>query len=110
MFEKGYFTKQLHRVRPIRTRKCRIHQQITDILVEYNIDYNLKAEANQNFYDTFQKKIYFAITIKIATEIIYKKWIAKTQMGLTTFKNAQDCRISNLTAIKKSHQFPIAYL
>ncbi|WP_173853852.1 RhuM family protein [Flavobacterium sp. PL002] len=52
------------------------------------MDYNLKAEANQNFYDTFQNKFYFAITIKTATEIIYKKWIAKTQMGLTTFKNA----------------------
>ncbi len=89
-FGKDYFRELLDRVRSIRASERRIYQQITDIFAECSIDYNPKSEVTKNFYATVQNKFHFAITGKIAAEIIYLKAdSSKPQMGLTTLKMLQ---------------------
>ena len=103
VFGKDYFRELLERIRSIRASERRIYQQITDIFAECAIDYDRNSEITKNFYAMVQNKFHFAITGNTAAEIIYHKADAdKKQMGLTTWKNAPDCRVlkSDVTVAK----------
>ena len=93
-FGKDYFRELLERVRSIRASERRIWQQITDIFAECSIDYDKDSDITYHFYATIQNKFHYAITGKTAAEIVYQQADhTKENMGLTTWKNAPDCRI-----------------
>jgi hypothetical protein len=103
VFGKDYFRELLERVRSIRASERRMWQQITDIFAECSIDYNKNAEVTQDFYAMVQNKFHYAITGQTAAEIVYSKADQrKTNMGLTTWKNAPEGRIlkSDVTIAK----------
>ena len=94
IFGKDYFRELLERVRSIRASERRIWQQITDIYAECSIDYDKNAPTTRDFYAMIQNRFHYAITGQTAAEIIYTKADHnKTNMGLTTWKNAPDGRI-----------------
>ena len=94
-FGKDYFKELLERVRSIRASERRIYQQITDIYAECSIDYDRQSPTTNDFYAMIQNKFHYAITGKTAAEIIYSNADhTKDHMGLTTWKNAPDGRIS----------------
>ena len=93
-FGKDYFKELLERVRSIRASERRIWQQITDIFSECSIDYDKNSEITKRFYATVQNKFHYAITGQTAAEIVYNSADRnKEHMGLTTWKNAPDCRV-----------------
>ena len=103
IFGKDYFRELLERVRSIRASERRIWQQITDIYAECSIDYDKNAPTTRDFYAMIQNRFHYAITGQTAAEIIYTKADHhKTNMGLTTWKNAPDGRIlkSDVTIAK----------
>ncbi|MBO7495219.1 MAG: virulence RhuM family protein [Salinivirgaceae bacterium] len=103
IFGKDYFHELLERVRSIRASERRIWQQITDIYAECSIDYDKNAPTTRDFYAMIQNRFHYAITGQTAAEIIYTKADhQKTNMGLTTWKNAPDGRIlkSDVTIAK----------
>lgn len=103
VFGKDYFRELLERVQSIRASERRIWLQLTDIFAECSIDYDKKSETARKFYATVQNKFHYAITGQTAAEIIYNSADAsKTNMGLTTYKNAPDGRIlqSDVTVAK----------
>lgn len=103
IFGKDYFRELLERVRSIRASERRIWQQITDIYAECSIDYDKNAPTTRDFYAMIQNRFHYAITGQTAAEIIYTKADHhKTNMGLTTWKNAPDDRIlkSDVTIAK----------
>ena len=94
VFGKDYFRELLERVRSIRASERRIWQQITDIYAECSIDYDKNAPSTHDFYAMIQNRFHYAITGQTAAEIIYTNADhQKTNMGLTTWKNAPDGRI-----------------
>lgn len=94
MIGKDYFRELLERVRSIRASERRIWQQITDIYAECSIDYDRSAKTTRDFYAMVQNRFHYAITGQTAAEIIYTKADhTKENMGLTTWKNAQDGRV-----------------
>lgn len=103
IFGKDYFRELLERVRSIRASERRIWQQITDIYAECSIDYDKNAPTTRDFYAMIQNRFHYAITGQTAAEIIYTNADhQKTNMGLTTWKNAPDGRIlkSDVTIAK----------
>lgn len=94
LFGKDYFHELLERVRSIRASERRIWQQITDIYAECSIDYDKNAPTTRDFYAMVQNKFHYAITGQTAAEIVYTKADKmKSNMGLTTWKNAPSGRI-----------------
>lgn len=95
VFGKDYFCELLERVRSIRASECRIWQQITDIYAECGIDYDRNSPTTRDFYAMIQNRFHFAIIGQTTAEIIYSKADhTKDHMGLTTWKNAPDGRVS----------------
>ena len=93
-FGKDYFHELLERVRSIRASERRIWQQITDIYAECSIDYDRTSPTTNDFYAMVQNKFHYAITGQTGAEIVYTRADhTKTNMGLTTWKNAPDGRI-----------------
>ena len=93
-FGKDYFRELLERVRSIRASERRIWQQITDIYAECSLDYDPNAPTTRDFYAMVQNKFHYAITGQTAAEIVYSRADReKSNMGLTTWKNAPDGRI-----------------
>lgn len=93
-FGKDYFRELLERVRSIRASERRIWQQITDIFAECSLDYDRNARITRDFYAMVQNKFHYAITGKMAAELIHDGADrAKENMGLKTWKNAPDGRI-----------------
>ena len=94
LFGKDYFKEMLERVRSIRTSERRIWQQITDIYAECSIDYDKDAPITHNFYAMIQNQFHYAISGQTAAEIVFERADAtKTNMGLTTWRNAPTGRI-----------------
>lgn len=94
LFGKDYFDELLERIRDIRASERRFYQKITDIYAQCSADYDPQAPITQTFYATAQNKLHWAITGKTAAEIIYTTADAdKTNMGLTSWKNAPDGKI-----------------
>lgn len=94
LFGKDYFDELLERIREIRASERRFYQKITDIYAQCSIDYDPNAKITQTFYKTVQNKLHWAITGHTAAEIINERANAsKSNMGLTTWKNAPDGKI-----------------
>lgn len=93
-FGKDYFDELLERIREIRASERRFYQKITDIYRDCSIDYSANAEQTQQFYQTVQNKLEWAITGKTAPELIHSRANAdQPNMGLQTWKNAPDRKI-----------------
>ena len=89
VFGKDYFEEQLARIRDIRSSERRFYQKITDIYAQCSADYDPNEEITKQFFATVQNKLHWAITGQTAAEIVYKRiGSAKSNMGLTTWKNA----------------------
>jgi hypothetical protein len=91
---KDYFDELLERIRDIRASERRFYQKITDLYAEASIDYNSKAPITQQFYQTVQNKLHWAITGQTAAEIIAAR--ANSQqpnMGLKTWKKSPKGKI-----------------
>ena len=120
-FGKDYFDELLERIREIRASERRFYQKITDIYA-LSADYDKDAPQTKDFFATVQNKFQWAITGKTAAEIIYASADAtKLYMGLTSWKQAPDCKIlkSDVTVaknylseahIKELNQIVSAYL
>ncbi|MBP7552858.1 MAG: virulence RhuM family protein [Spirochaetes bacterium] len=91
IFGKDYFDEQLARIRDIRSSERRFYQKITDIYAECSADYTADSETTKAFFAAVQNKLHWAITKQTAAEIIYNRADSqKTNMGLTSWKNAPD--------------------
>ncbi len=89
IFGKDYFEEQLARIRDIRSSERRFYQKITDIYSQCSADYATDADITEKFFATVQNKLHWAITGQTAAEIIVARVDGnKTNMGLTTWKNA----------------------
>jgi hypothetical protein len=93
-FGKDYFEEQLERIRDIRSSERRFYQKITDIYSQCSADYDAVSPITQDFFATVQNKLHFAVTHHTAAEIVYGRADSeKTNMGLTSWKNAPQGRI-----------------
>ena len=93
-FGKDYFDELLERIRSIRASERRFYQKITDIYKEASIDYDVQSPITREFYQTVQNKMHWAITGQTAAEIIkHRVDSQKTNMGLTTWRNAPKGKI-----------------
>jgi len=100
IFGKDYFEEQLARVRDIRSSERRMYQKITDIYAACSADYSPESDITKNFFATVQNKLHFAITGKTAAEIIRARAnSAKTNMGLTVWKNSPKGKIREADVI-----------
>jgi hypothetical protein len=89
IFGKDYFEEQLARIRDIRSSERRFYQKITDIYAQCSADYDSNSDITQRFFAMVQNKLHWAISRQTAAEIIYTRADSqKTNMGLTTWKNA----------------------
>ncbi len=90
---KKYFEEQLQRIREIRLSERKFYQKITD-LYSTSIDYDVTAQATKRFFSTVQNKLHWAIHGQTAAEVVYLRSDAeKTNMGLTTWKDAPEGKI-----------------
>jgi hypothetical protein len=93
-FDRDYFEELLERIRAIRASERQFYQKITDLYAEASIDYDPNAPVTQQFYQTVQNKLHWAITGQTAAEIIAQRADAsKPNMGLTTWKHAPGGKI-----------------
>ncbi len=91
IFGKDYFEEQLARIRDIRSSERRFYQKITDIYAQCSADYDKESEETKKFFATVQNKLHWAISRQTAAEIIHSRVDGdKTNMGLSTWKNAPD--------------------
>lgn len=94
IFGQDYFEEQLARIRDIRSSERRMYQKITDIYAECSADYTPDSDITKHFFATVQNKLHFAMTGKTAAEIIHERAdSAKTNMGLTVWKNSPKGKI-----------------
>ena len=90
---KKYFEEQLTRIREIRLSERKFYQKITDIYATA-IDYDVTAQATSRFFATVQNKLHWAIHGQTAAEVVYTRADSeKSQMGLTTWKDAPQGKI-----------------
>jgi hypothetical protein len=90
---KKYFEEQLERIREIRLSERKFYQKITDIYAT-SIDYDVTATATKRFFATVQNKLHWAIHGQTAAEDIVSRADAeKTNMGLTSWKDAPHGKI-----------------
>lgn len=91
-----YFEEQLQRIREIRLSERKFYQKITDIY-STSIDYDVTAQATKRFFATVQNKLHWAIHGYTAAEVVYNRAdVEKTNMGLTTWKDAPGGKIQKL--------------
>lgn len=92
-FGQDYFDELLERIREIRTSERRFYQKITD-LYALSTDYDKESQQTKDFFAAVQNKLHWAISGKIAAEIIYTEADAtKLYMGLKTWKAAPEGKI-----------------
>lgn len=83
-----YFDELLERIRDIRASEKRMYLQLRNILA-LAADYDSTAAEAPEFFQTVQNKLHFAITARIAPELIAQRADAdKPNMGLTAWKGA----------------------
>jgi hypothetical protein len=94
-----YFEEQLQRVREIRLSERKFYQKITDIYATA-IDYDVTAQATRRFFAMVQNKLHWAIHGQTAAELIHTRADAeKTNMGLTTWKDAPRGKIQKFDVV-----------
>ena len=90
---KKYFEEQLARIREIRLSERKFYQKITDIYATA-IDYDVTAQVTKRFFASVQNKLHWAIHGQTAAEVVKTRADAdKTNMGLTTWKDAPSGKI-----------------
>lgn len=83
-----YFDELLERIRDIRASEARVYLQVRNILA-LAADYDSTAAEAQEFFQTVQNKLHFAVTRQTAPELIAERADAtKPNMGLTAWKGA----------------------
>jgi hypothetical protein len=101
-FGKDYFDELLECIREIRASERRFYLKITDIYEQCSIDYSQSADVTQTFFKTVQNKLHWAITGKMAAEIIKERADAsKPNMGLTTWKKRAAKTLGFYAALSK---------
>jgi hypothetical protein len=81
-----YFDELLARIRDIRSSERRMYLQLRNILA-LAADYDPKEPETNEFFQTVQNKLHFAVTGKTAPELIAERADrAKPNMGLATWK------------------------
>lgn len=96
---KDYFKEQLERVREIRLSERRFYQKITDIYAT-SIDYDAHSLTTKKFFARVQNQLHWAIHGETAAETIYRRADSeKENMGLTTWKDAQDGKIQRFDVV-----------
>lgn len=81
-----YFDELLRRIQEIRTSEKRFYQKITDIY-STSVDYDPAQQISINFFKIVQNKMHWAITGKIAAEIISERADSQQpNMGLTNWR------------------------
>lgn len=85
-YDMKYFDELLERIKTIRVSERMSYQKITDLFIATSTDYNPKSEKAYTFFKIVQNKLHFAISGRIATEIIYNRVDSgKDNMGLTNW-------------------------
>ncbi|HAN10756.1 MAG TPA: cell filamentation protein Fic [Clostridiales bacterium] len=99
-----YYKHLLEEIREIRASERKFYQKITDIYATA-MDYNVDSEITKTFFKTVQNKLHFAIHGQTAAEVIVGRADSKkTNMGLTTWKNAPNGKIvKNDVSIAKNY-------
>lgn len=93
MFTDEYFDRQLELIREIRASERRFYQKITDLYTTA-FDYDKTSKTTQQFFQTVQNKMHYAVHRHTAAELIVERADAnKHHMGLTTWENAPDGKI-----------------
>ena len=97
--DKNHFRELLDRIKEIRTSERMLYQQLKDIYA-LSEDYNHSNAASLVFFAKVQNKVHYAITGQTSAEIIIKRADAeKEHMGLSTWKNSPDGRITKSDVI-----------
>jgi hypothetical protein len=98
-FDKAYFRDLLERIKDIRTSERMFYQQLKDIYA-LSADYNHDFEATIIFFAKVQNKVHFAVTGQTAAEVIHSRADSeKSNMGLTTWQNSPEGRITRQDVI-----------
>jgi len=99
ILSKKYFEEQLDRIREIRLSERKFYQKITDIYAT-SIDYDVNAQVTMRFFKSVQNKLHWAIHGQTAAEVVYTRADAdKTNMGLSTWKDAPEGKIQKFDVI-----------
>jgi len=84
-----YFDELLQRIREIRLAERNFYRKICDIY-QTSMDYDPSAEMTQQFFQTVQNKMHWAVHGQTAAEVIHGRAdAAKPRMGLTSWKGAK---------------------
>lgn len=93
-FGKDYFDELLERIREIRASERRAYQKIADVFEQCSYDYDKNSETTKAFYAFVQNKLHYAVTGKMAAELLSQRaTLDSPTMGLTTWKGAPDGKI-----------------
>lgn len=93
IFDGEYFDHLISEIQEIRASERRFYQKITDIY-STAVDYSLDSVITQNFFATVQNKMHYAVHGNTAAEMIVQRADhKKTNMGLTSWKNAPNGKI-----------------
>lgn len=88
----NYFRELIERIREIRLSERMFYQQIKDIYTT-SIDYDPSDEMTMLFYKELQNKLLWAVSGKMAAELIYYRVNASLpELGLTSTKVPQKVR------------------
>ena len=88
-----YFEEQLEKIREIRISERKFYQKITDIYAT-SFDYDFNSKTTKEFFAKVQNKLHFAVHRHTAAELIIERAsCGKTNMGLTTWKDAPNGKI-----------------
>ena len=93
IFDEDYFEHLVSEIQEIRASERRFYQKITDIYATA-VDYSLDSKITKEFFATVQNKMHYAVHRSTAAEVIVERADhTKEHMGLTTWKNAPNCKI-----------------
>lgn len=93
IFDEEYFDHLISEIQEIRASERRFYQKITDIY-STAVDYSVDSVITRNFFATVQNKMHYAVHGNTAAEMIVQRADhKKTNMGLTSWKNAPKGKI-----------------
>ncbi|MBQ8504246.1 MAG: virulence RhuM family protein [Clostridia bacterium] len=93
IFDEDYFEHLISEIQEIRASERRFYQKITDIYATA-VDYSSDSDITKKFFASVQNKMHYAIHGNTAAEVIVNRADHnKTNMGLTSWKNAPDGKI-----------------
>lgn len=94
IFDEDYFDHLVSEIQEIRASERRFYQKITDIYATA-VDYSVDSKTTKDFFATVQNKMHYAVHGSTAAEVIVQRADhTKDHMGLTSWKNAPNGKIS----------------